>query len=159
MNRLLTKPWVQSITAIYSSCEQKSIDGATILADHLDTTFTTIEQLGENDRSSTGFLAPEEFETTADAFFHSPNNSIRGWETATCAQQRIVQCITKINQQDTNSGPIAVVSHGAVGTLLYCHLTNQKIDRRWDQPGNGGGNYLTVNLTEQPGCSWWQPID
>lgn len=36
----------------------------------------------ENDRSSTGFLPPEEFEVVADAFFAQPGVSVRGWETA-----------------------------------------------------------------------------
>jgi len=51
------------------------------------------------------------------------------------------------------------VSHGAVGTLLYCHLAGEPIARRWDQPPNGGGNYFRFTLAPRAVHSWWQPID
>ena len=51
------------------------------------------------------------------------------------------------------------VSHGAVGTLLYCFLTGQQISRRWGQPPNGGGNFFPFT-TEPPATSaWWSAID
>ena len=48
---------------------------------------------------------------------------------------------------------------GAVGTLLYCYYANVTIDRRWDQPGNGGGNYLRLTLSPNVSCHWWKAID
>lgn len=156
---MLELDWVPGVTAIYCSCEQKAIDGAIILADHKSINYSTVEALGENDRSATGFLESAEFEVTADDFFASPNTSVRGWETAANAQRRIVECVTDISQYDTTEGAIAIVSHGAVGTLLYCYLNQTRIDRRWDQPGTGGGNFLTIDLSSTPSCDWWQPID
>ena len=76
----LRQPWVRELTAIYCSTEQKAIDGAAILAEHLALDFKQVEDLGENDRSATGFLPPDEFERVADAFFGSPEQSVRGWE-------------------------------------------------------------------------------
>jgi hypothetical protein len=54
----LQQPWIQEVTSIYCSTEQKAIDGAAILADHLSLGFERIPELGENDRSATGFLPP-----------------------------------------------------------------------------------------------------
>ena len=155
----LAQPWVREITSIYCSAEQKAIDGARILADHLGLPFTEIEDLGENDRSATGFLPPEEFERVADQFFASPTVSVRGWERAADAQARIVSAVEAISRKEKSQRAIAIVSHGAVGTLLYCHLAGVPIDRRWDQPPNGGGNYYRFTLSPRAVHSWWKPID
>ncbi|HZO01715.1 MAG TPA: histidine phosphatase family protein [Burkholderiales bacterium] len=155
----LRQPWVRELTAIYCSTEQKAIDGAAILAEHLALDFKQVEDLGENDRSATGFLPPDEFERVADAFFGSPEQSVRGWERAVDAQSRIVAAVERIARSDESGGSIAIVSHGAVGTLLYCYLAGKPIDRRWDQPPNGGGNYFRFSVAPQHAHSWWQPMD
>ena len=73
------------------------------------------------------------------------------------AQGRIVKAIERIAEK--TEGVIAIVAHGAVGTLLYCHLAGEEIARRWDQPPNGGGNYFRFTLSPRAAHSWWQPID
>jgi broad specificity phosphatase PhoE len=153
----LRQPWMRDITSIYCSTEQKAIDGARILSDFLKLPFTKVEELGENDRSATGFLPPEEFERVADQFFAQPAVSVRGWERAVDAQARIVKAVERIGEKE--EGVTAIVSHGAVGTLLYCHLASEPIARRWDQPPNGGGNYFRFTLSPRAAHSWWQPID
>ena len=152
----LRQPWVKDIKAIYCSTEQKAIDGAQILASHLSLPFHQIEELGENGRSATGFLPPDEFERVADQFFASPATSARGWERALDAQARIVRAVERIPASD---GPTAIVSHGAVGTLLYCHLAGEPIARRWDQPPNGGGNFFSFSLSPPRAHTWWRAID
>lgn len=159
MEQVIKCHWIKEISAVYCSDEQKAIDAAEILANHVELKYASVKELGENDRSSTGFLEPANFEATADRFFSAPETSVRGWETAIEAQSRIVKAVTCIEQEDTTTGSIAIVSHGAVGTLLYCHLTNKPIDRRWDQPGSGGGNYMSIVLGPTPSCTWWKPID
>lgn len=159
MEKLLRWEWVAGLTAVYCSTEQKAVDGARILGQHLGVEYRSLEALGENDRSSTGFLAADEFERTADEFFARPSRSVRGWETAMDAQSRIARVVRHIDENDTTPGDIAIVSHGAVGTLLYCHVTGKTIDRRWDQPGQGGGNFLKLRLTPEQSCEWWYPID
>lgn len=153
----LKQPWVRELTAIYCSSEQKAIDGAAILAEHLGIGFEVMAELGENDRSATGFLPPEEFERVADRFFANPEASIRGWERAADAQARIVRAVEAVGARVT--GPTAIVSHGAVGTLLYCHLAGEPIDRRRDQPPNGGGNFYRFTLIPREAHFWWQPFD
>ena len=159
MNAALAQPWVAEISAVYSSAEQKSMDGAEILSRHLSLGFTARHELGENDRSSTGFLPPDEFEAVADQFFARPDESVRGWETAWAAQQRIVSAVNSLAKTDNSSGTIDIVSHGAVGTLLYCNLSGLPISRQWDQPANGGGNYYAFQLNPIAVFSWWKAID
>jgi broad specificity phosphatase PhoE len=155
----LRQPWVLGVSSIYASNEQKAIDSAAILADHLSMGYTCQEDLGENDRSSTGFLAPAEFEAVADQFFAAPDLSIRGWERAVDAQSRIVHAVTQISHKDQTHGSIAIVSHGAVGTLLYCFLTGRAISRQWDQPPNGGGNFFPFTTDPPSAAAWWSAID
>jgi len=155
----LAQPWLRDVTAVYCSTEQKAIDGAEILAQHRSLDFSRIEDLGENDRSATGFLPPDEFERVADEFFRFPDRSVRGWERAIDAQARVVRAVEEIAAKDKTSGAIAIVSHGAVGTLLYCHLAGEPIARRRDQPPNGGGNYYRFTLSPRAAHGWWRAID
>ncbi len=159
MTICLRQPWVADLTAVYSSTEQKAMDGAEILSHHLGLRFGCVPQLGENDRSSTGFLPPDEFEAAADQFFAMPETSFRGWERAVDAQRRIAEAIERVLTVEKTSGAVAIVSHGAVGTLLYCALAGERIDRRWDQPKNGGGNYFWFSLFPHRVYSWWKAID
>jgi broad specificity phosphatase PhoE len=80
----LSQPWIRDITSVYCSTEQKAIDSAEILARHLSIPCRQAAELGENDRSSTGFLDPAEFERVADEFFAKPSDSVRGWERGGC---------------------------------------------------------------------------
>ena len=155
----LRQPWVLGVSSIYASPEQKAADSATILAAHLSIGFVCIEELSENDRSSTGFLPLAEFESVANQFFASPELSIRGWERAIDAQSRIVNAVRRITHDDQTNGSIAIVSHGAVGTLLYCFLTGQQISRRWDQAPNGGGNFFPFTIEPPAASAWWSAID
>jgi broad specificity phosphatase PhoE len=159
MHEGLRQPWISDIGAIYCSTEQKAIDGARILAGHLSLQPVEIPDLGENDRSSTGFLPPDEFEQMANQFFAQPQTSVRGWERAIDAQQRIVTAVQRLVSQDSSAGAIAIISHGAVGTLLYCHLAGVPIARQWDQPANGGGNYYVFDRSLGSTECWWRAID
>ena len=84
----LRQPWLAGTTAICCSTEQKAIDAARILGEHLGLPWTEVEALGENDRSATGYVPPERFEQLADAFFAHPTESVEGWEPAAMAQAR-----------------------------------------------------------------------
>ena len=158
----LRQPWVAGLGAVVCSTERKAIDGAEILAAHLGLPVEAVRQdagLGENDRSATGFLPPPEFEAMADAFFAQPEVSVRGWERAVDAQARVVDAVARVLAAHRGPGDLAIVSHGAVGTLLYCHLAGVPIDRRWDQPPNGGGNYFRFSLGPSAVDGWWRPFD
>ena len=149
---------VSNINTIFSSSEKKAIDGAEILASHLKKRYFIINNLHENDRSSTGFLPPDEFQKTADLFFKNPKISIRGCEKAIDAQNRIYNTVKSIINKNKNKN-IAIVSHGGVGTLLLCKLMHKKINRLYDQPNNGGGNYFIVDTNNLSLISGWKNID
>jgi broad specificity phosphatase PhoE len=159
MHESLRQPWVGGISAIYCSREQKAIDGAQVLAAHLSLTAQQMHELGENDRSSTGFLPPAEFEEVANQFFARPRESVLGWEPAVNAQRPICGAVDSIVSADRTAGSIAIVSHGAVGTLLFCHLSGFEISRKWDQPANGGGNYFSFTAETRRVLHGWTPID
>src|SRR5690242_6559029 len=78
-------PLVARLTRIVSSRETKALELAQILAAPYGTPVENGENFGENDRSSTGFLPPDKFEATADAFFANPDSSVDGWEPARAA--------------------------------------------------------------------------
>lgn len=152
------RDFIEDITALYCSAERKAIDGAEILSAATGLKPTVREALGENDRSATGFLPPPEFQATADLFFAHPDQSIRGWERAIDAQQRIVDAVNRILAEDSSTDHIAIVSHGGVGTLLYCHLTGSAISREMDQPGSGGGNFFAFDRATRAVLHSWEAI-
>jgi broad specificity phosphatase PhoE len=127
---------LSGVSAIWSSSERKARETASILADALGLIVDIDPRLGENDRGSTGYLPSDRFEDAANRFFASPNESHHGWERATDAQVRICSAVKGIAGQHVG-GDLAVVSHGAVGTLLWCAFTDNPIDRRFDQPSQG----------------------
>ncbi len=153
---MLDQPWVEAIERIVSSTETKAIETARILGNHLGITVEPRSGIGENDRTATGFVPPKEFEALADAFFARPTESVRGWERAIDAQQRITSGLADLLASD-EAGDVAVIGHGGVGTLWYCHLTSQPIDRRHDQPGQG--HFYTVDRADRAALHHWFPID
>jgi hypothetical protein len=44
--------------------------------------YTALPELGENDRSATGYLSEPEFDDVVDEFFRRPEESVWGWERA-----------------------------------------------------------------------------
>jgi broad specificity phosphatase PhoE len=156
--RMLEQDWVGRIGFIASSSERKAVEVAEILAAHLALSPRFHADLGENDRSATGYLPREEFETTADLFFAHPDRSIRGWETARAAQLRIVHAIDRVLHQ-APAGDVAVVAHGGVGALLMCRLKGVAISRTEDQPGSGGGNFFVFGRQDRTVLQDWTPIE
>ncbi|MBA1141423.1 histidine phosphatase family protein [Mesorhizobium neociceri] len=154
---MLDQPWVGSIRRVVSSAERKAIETAEILARHLGLAVEVREAMHENDRSATGFLPPPEFEAVADQFFANPHKSIRGWERAIDAQQRIVREVETV-LEIARSGDIAFVGHGGVGTLLLLSLSGREISREADQPA-GGGNFFAYDIGARRVVHGWWPID
>src|SRR5262249_39166237 len=112
MARALMLPWVSSVRALWCNTERKARDGARILAVHLRIPVTELAELGENDRSATGYLPRSEFEIVANLFFAHPERSARGWERATDAQRRIVSAVNRVLVASAKcGGNIAIVSH------------------------------------------------
>lgn len=152
MQAFVQLPLLANIVCVYSSAERKAREAASFLVQARGVPLHVRVELGENDRTSTGYLAKDDFEKAADAFFAHPEVSYRGWETAQQAQRRIVSAFSSA-LDDAPPGDLAIVSHGAVGTLLKCFLSSRPISRREDQPRQG--NYYTVDRnTRRPTSDW-----
>lgn len=154
MRALLDQSWLPGVMRVFASTERKAMDGAEVLGRHLQLPVTQVAALGEIDRSTTGYLPPAEHEAITDEFFARPHVRVRGWEPAVDAQRRIVTAVSRLA---AGPGDVAVVSHGAVGALLLCHLTDSEITRDHDQPGRGGGNYFAIR--NEALLHGWRPID
>lgn len=147
---------VDGVTQVWSSAETKALEAAEILAAHHALPVQIEPELHENDRSATGFLPPPEFEATADLFFANPNRSIRGWEPAARAQQRVKDAVDDILARSPNRGDIAIIAHGGVGTLLLCAHLGVAISRAHDQPSQG--HYWRFDATTRAVLHGWQPL-
>lgn len=156
---MLRAGWVERIGTVASSTEHKAWQSAAPLADRLARPLWLLSELGENDRSSTGYLPPDEFQDVADGFFAWPDQEIRGWERARDAQARIVRAIECVLACASDRGDVAIVSHGGVGALLLCHLLAAPIDRAYDQPGGGGGQLFRFDARTRSVIHCWRPID
>jgi len=161
MQGIVAWPWARGVRRIFSSSERKARDGAQILADTLGLDgYSVVDELGENDRSATGYLATQEFEAMADAFFAHPQESVQGWEPAVTAEARIVCAVEQIVSQASDNCDLAIVGHGGTGTLLYCHLAGLPIDRRYDQPATNGGNWFAFDRASRELLyDGWRSID
>jgi broad specificity phosphatase PhoE len=156
---MLGQPWVTSVRAVFSSAERKAMEAAQMVADHLSLSPVVIDGLHENDRSATGYLPQGEFETVADDFFAFPEKSVRGWERAIDAQRRIAKAMNHAISLAAANTDIAIISHGAVGALLLCHLKGMPISRREDQPSGGGGNMYSFDVDTRRLLTEWHRID
>jgi len=82
MRAFVASSVIEDVGEVWASTETKAIEAAGLLAARFGLAVNVHPDLGENDRTSTGFLPPNEFELVASAFFARPSESIRGWETA-----------------------------------------------------------------------------
>ncbi|HEX3346741.1 MAG TPA: histidine phosphatase family protein [Acetobacteraceae bacterium] len=159
MQAALKRDWTRGIRMIVASTERKATDAAQILADGLRLPFATIPELGENDRSATGYLPRAEFEHVADAFFAQPEQSVRGWERAIDAQRRIVGAFDAVLALPRPAGDLAIVSHGGVGALLVCAIEHRRITRAEEQPPGEGGFYFAIDTGTRLLRHGWTAID
>lgn len=159
MEAACEKPWVRRIGRIISSTEKKAVEAAAIMASVAGWPVETIEEMGENDRSATGFLPPPEFEAAADCFFAQPEQSFRGWERAVDAQARIVGEVGRVLSAHDSAIPILFVGHGGVGTLLKCGLAGRPISRAEDQGPGGGGMLHAFALENRRLLCDWTPVE
>lgn len=146
------------LSSIHASTEQKAMDGAAIVAERFGLPYRTHEDLGENDRSATGYIAPPEFWEVAKAFFANPHESIRGWERAVDAQSRIVNAVRRIAAEDA-PGNTLIVAHGAVGCLLTAHVQQVEIGQESRPQHSGGGCFIVLDRKTLALKQDWRAIE
>ena len=155
---ILDRSWLKGLKRVVASAERKAVETARLVAGSLEIPCEVFPDMGENDRSSTGFLEPLAFERAADAFFAAPSVSWNGWECAVDAQTRIVMAVRRVLESHDRGKEILFVGHGAVGTLLKCHLAHRAISRAEDQPA-GGGNIYAFSLVDLSLLCDWTPME
>ena len=155
---LLDRPWLRSVKRILSSDETKAVEAAAIVGAHLGVAVEIDREMGENDRSSTGFLEPPAFEAAAGRFFAEPHRSWNGWERAVDAADRIERAVRRALAGPAGSAPALLVGHGGVGTLLKCRIAGLAIARACDQPP-GGGNIFAFDLAAGKVLSDWTAME
>lgn len=151
---VLDRPWLRSVKRILSSDETKAVEAAAMVGARLRVAVEVDPEMGENDRSSTGFLEPPAFEAAADRFFAEPETSWNGWERAVDAANRIERAVRRALSDPAGPGPALLVGHGGVGTLLRCRIAGLPIARSRDQPP-GGGNIFAFDIAAgKVLCDW-----
>ncbi len=148
-------------TRFFSSTERKAGELAEILAAFCGGKVIRDPRLCENDRSSTGYLDPVEFERHVDTLFGRPDESVSGWETARDAQKRVVSAVHDALGDVPKEAPVVFTGHGCVGTLLKCHLGRRAIARAEDQrelAHSGGGNVFAFTLAPDVLVCEWTPM-
>lgn len=144
-----------NVKSVWSSTEQKAQDGRALMADFLKVGGGELPELGENDRSATGYLPEEEFWPVVRKFFAEPDQSVCGWETACHAQARCVAAVEDVLAQ-APEGDVAIIGHGGVGTLLMCHLLGSEISR--DHRAGGMGCWFSFDRhSREITQGWTQP--
>ncbi|MDH3265138.1 MAG: phosphoglycerate mutase family protein [Paracoccaceae bacterium] len=141
---------------VASSAERKALETAWPLAAHLGIDVEVRPAMHENDRSATGFLPGPEFEEAANAFFASPEESVRGWERAADAQARILREVSEVLAAQA-SRSLIFAGHGGVGTLLLCALAGRQISREWDQKGSG--QWFAFDPASRKALTDWAPLE
>ena len=149
-------PALAGAKSIWCSTQTKAQVGARILSEALSLPVFELEALGENDRSSTGYVTPPRFWELVDAFFSNPDESVEGWETARHAQARTMQAIDHVIASSP-AGDILIVGHGGVGRLALASLKGEPIERSVEQPGQGSW-FSFDRRTLQLHSSSWQPL-
>lgn len=150
-------PRLDKLRAIYCSTEQKAKDGAAHVSRARGLLVHERADLGENDRSATGFLPEHAFWPVVDAFFAAPDQSVRGWERAVDAQARILAA-TQAATREAPKGDLLIVSHGGVGTLLRCALLGRPITRDEGQPHPKGGCWFAFDRNMSSPPTQWHAI-
>ncbi|WP_340645254.1 histidine phosphatase family protein [Phenylobacterium sp.] len=146
------------VTAVWSSGEQKALDGGAIIAERLGVPRRIDPELGENDRSTTGYIAPPEFWEVVAEFFGKPDESVRGWETARHAQDRIVTAMQRLARDEPTRGDIVVVAHGGVGELLMAHLQKVAVGQHDKPQHSGGGCWIEIDKSSFGLLAGWRNI-
>lgn len=120
---------------IVTSPEVKAQQTAETLANGFALPLHIHPDMGEVDRSATGYLPQDQHEALADALFAHPATGPQGWESAEAATARIVKAYQEVLAEVSDN--ILFVGHGAVGSFLWCALTRTPISRAQDQKRGG----------------------
>jgi broad specificity phosphatase PhoE len=149
---------MRPIRLMIASAETKTMETAELLA-AAGAEVLVGENFHENVRPVAGILPRERFDLLLDALYDHPHVSPgEGWETAAATAARIVAATGDAVKRYAGRGPLALVGHGTVGTLLKCHLADRPAVRSEDQrrmAHPGGGNVFAFSLPDMRLLTDW----
>lgn len=152
-NRLLEKSFWKEVGAVYASTEPKAFAVAEMVREKFGLPYTEVGAIKEIDRSATGFLPYDEYMEVIEEFYRNPQVNVRGWESAEHARQRMKTAISDL--MNAHQGEIvAVIGHGASGTLLACEV--QGIPSTFEQDPKQTGCFMEIDWDKQNILSPWQ---
>ncbi len=129
---------------IFTSSECRALETGEIIHEKHNIAIQQFEELQEQRRSTTNyFLSLAELASTMRMFFSRPKESIRGWESASEAQRRIVSAIDSLVELYPGYETVAIVSHGIVGSLLRSYLMKHPIEESLCQ--DKIGSYIQID--------------
>lgn len=120
---------------IVTSPETKAQQTAELIANAFALPLHIHPDMGEVDRSATGYLGHDQHAGLAKALFADPETGPKGWESAMAASVRITKAFQEVMAEV--SGNLLFVGHGAVGSFLWCALTKTPITPAADQTRGG----------------------
>lgn len=116
---------------IITSPETKAQQTAEFIANAFSLPLHIHPDMGEVDRSATGYVAHDRHKALADALFDHPETGPEGWESAGAATARITKAFQEVVDEVADN--MLFVGHGAVGSFLWCALTKIALGRAADQ--------------------------
>jgi broad specificity phosphatase PhoE len=132
--------------AVWSAPSARRATAPRILAGAFGLTARTDADLGENDRSATGFIPEPEFSGVADSSSPIRTRAFAAGN-ARATRRRGSWRRWRVVAKTQGTGEIAIVTHGAVSTLLALRAARSS-DRRNLGPGiAGGGGICAVDGT------------
>ena len=155
-------PLVRRARRFVSSPETKALELAAILAAASGVAVESGENFAENDRTSTGYVDAGRFGQLIEAFYAAPADPPSGWESAAAAQRRVAKAFEAALAGHDPAAPLVFTGHGAVGTLLKCHLGHRAVARSEDQrvmADPGGGNVFVVRLSDRTLLTDWMAME
>lgn len=119
---------------LISSVEPKARETAEIVGASLQLDVQIIEGLHEHDRTTSPYLARDEFRKVVQEFFLHPDDLVFGLETANEAHSRFSKVVHRIYDASQDQS-IAIISHGTVISLFVGRLTGVSDFSLWNELG------------------------
>ncbi|PIW37318.1 MAG: hypothetical protein COW24_00875, partial [Candidatus Kerfeldbacteria bacterium CG15_BIG_FIL_POST_REV_8_21_14_020_45_12] len=145
--RLLDLPWWQDVQELYSSPEPKALTVAQMVEVKYNLDVSIEECLRELDRKGDSVLEYDDFIAASKQVYTTPSESVRGWETAYDAADRIFRCITSSVKKSPDT-VFAIISHPMIGGLFHSHINQSEPDYEQDDP-KGTARFFVVNFEER----------
>jgi broad specificity phosphatase PhoE len=146
------------IARIIASKEPKALQTAKIIAKNLSIEDVEIyDGIEELHRNLPEIVPIDTFKDMVKQTFHRANESVNGWESASTAQQRIVEALRQIGEDDPDK-KVLIVSHSLVTKLAELSIRGNKISYPDDdrELWNGAGRFLQIDTRSWSISQDWQ---